>query len=138
MESYTPKIIKGTSYVEMLIQGEECCLCHKIMISKLEYGYGVYPKYFKLGQEAQMKLGGLVYKTQTRVDDHSICHECNEGGKATFRCYLCGLDHTTDKIKETYGDPPEFLCVGCYEITPAKKWHEACEYLYNEHRFDHL
>lgn len=134
MENYTPKIHKH-GQVEMLIQGEECYLCKRVMIPKDDCD--LFPRYFKVSQEAQMKNAGIVFKSIVKVDDMSICQVCADEGKADFFCALCKDRKSTDKIEKSIGDPPEFLCKDCYNTTTAKIWDNALKELEMKHRYDY-
>ena len=136
METYIPKIHKEKchTYVEMLIEAEECPLCKKVMIEKATRG--IFPYYVAIDQEAQAKKSDIVFKSQTKVDDSNICENCKSEGKADFLCALCNERKTTDKIQESIGDPAEFLCTDCYESVSAKEWSIAKKELYDSHRYD--
>ena len=96
----------------------------------------LFPMYIKIDQKAQMKEAGLVYQTSIFVDDEPICEECEKLGKADFECAICEKRHTTDKIEESIGYPPEFLCKNCYETVSAKEWNEKYDELLKDHRYD--
>ena len=98
---------------------------------------GLFPMYFKLNQEAQMKAAGLVYATSTLVDDEPICEECLSNDKADFLCALCRERKPSSKLYQSFGEPAEFLCKDCYSTKPAKLWDEAIEGLYERHRYDY-
>lgn len=134
MEKYIPKIHEGGRYVEMLLEAKKCKCCNKVMITKETNN--LFPMYYAINQEAQMKAAGLVYITSTLVDDEPICIECEQSGKASFLCALCEERKTTDKKQESFGDPAEFLCKDCYESVPAKKWDEKVDELRESHYWD--
>ena len=136
---YTPQII-DRKYVLFAAHGTECPICKKIMVKKLQkhyFEYSFFPTWLDMNQDAQMKRAGLVYAGRTKVDDDDICEECEEAGKADFKCELCGERKSTDKIQESFGDPADFLCKDCYEITTAKAWDEKCDQLEEEHKYDY-
>lgn len=134
---YTPKIIND-KYVLFAAESRKCPLCGKIMIKKVPsyFKNSFFPVWCEMNQDAQMKRANLVYISTTMVDNEYICEECDKGGKANFKCELCGDRKSTNKIQETFGDPPVFLCEDCYETIPAKKWDVKCEQLLDEHRYD--
>lgn len=135
---YTP-IIKD-KYVLFAAQGTECPVCKKIMVEKVDRNglrRSFFPFWFEMCQDAQMKRANIVYVSNTKVDDDNICIECEKSGKADFKCELCGERKPTSKIKESFGDPPDYLCDDCYKITPAKTWDDKCDELEQEHRYDY-
>ncbi len=115
------------------VETDECPLCKKTMVTEIPKHTGIIPNWVKLSQEAQMKGTGLVYTGNARVDDHLVCRECEEAGKADFKCELCKRRHPTSKIKESFGEPAEFLCTDCYEAVPAKEWDTKVEELNEQH-----
>lgn len=132
---YTPKIHESGGYVEMLIKSEKCPCCGKIMIKKDQAG--LFPrKWGTNSQEAQMAEAGLVFWSHVQVDGENICDDCVIFGRADFLCALCGERKNVQKIKESFGDPGEFLCKDCYETAPAKTWIERREYLHEIHEYD--
>lgn len=139
MENYTPKIHEDGRYVEMIIQAEKCPICKKVMIKKVkEYMLDkLFPAYWKMNQEAQAKRAGIVFKSTTKVDDENICEECEKAGKADFLCALCNERKSTDKIQESIGDAPEFLCKDCYDTVPVKIWDDKLNKLQEAHRYDY-
>ena len=142
MESYIPKIVKekngGSVYVEILLEGKYCHTCKKVMIkegSPLMRG-GPFPNYHKIGIKEQAANAGLEFMSGIKVDNREICISCKEAGKADFLCRLCNTRKPSDKIKESFGDPPDYLCTDCYEIVPAKQWDEMTDRLRSEHQYD--
>jgi hypothetical protein len=139
-ENYTPQIIvKGGNrvYIQMLLEGEKCHICKKVMIKKSNFYGGIFPKFCAINQEAQAKRSDLVYFSNTKVDDKYICNECESSGKATFICTLCDEHLPTSKIKLGIGtDDIDYLCTDCFSTVPAKIWHEKIEELEEDHRFD--
>jgi ssDNA-binding Zn-finger/Zn-ribbon topoisomerase 1 len=140
MENYTPKIYANGRYVEMLVQAAKCPICEKVMVYKEDknryYGNRIFPLPISINQESQIKRAGIVFKSTVKVDDAYICEECQSSGKATFLCALCNNRKSIDKVQESIGDPPEFLCADCYASVPSKIWDEKLEELQEEHRYD--
>ena len=120
--------------ITMEIRAEKCPLCGKIMIAKAPRG--IYPYFCSETQEAQARAKGLQFISNIKVDDEYICQGCCDNGKADFLCAMCGERKPTDKEKESFGDPREYLCTDCYEIIPAKKWDEKVKELNESHRWD--
>jgi len=138
MENYTPKILNNGEYVEMIIQAEKCPICGKIMIKKVEDNIlnSLFPGYKEMNQVAQAKRAGIVFKSYTKVDDKIICEECERSGKADFLCACCNERKTTDKMHESFGDPPDYLCTDCYNTVPAKIWDDKVNELMERHQYD--
>lgn len=87
--------------------------------------------------EAQCSRVNMSIQSYINDKNHQyICENCVETGTTSFICALCGKEHTTDKIKESFGDPTEYLCKICYETVPAKKWEEAMDRLDKKHMYD--
>lgn len=135
MTGFTPKKINEDSAIFM-IRLEPCHLCQKDMVTKPEGGYDTWPHWIGNDLKAQTERAGFVFRSRIKVDDEYICTECEQKGRATFECALCGQRKPTDKIKSSFGDPPEFLCMDCYESVPAKTWEEKIKELHKQHRYD--
>ncbi len=138
MENYIPKIHENGRYVEILIEAEKCVCCEKIMIAKSTNHNSIFPKFWRINQESQMKAAGIVYKTHSTIDGYSICIECEQAGKSSFLCALCNERKSSDKRKEAIGDPADFLCKDCFETKSAKVWEEKYDELIEEHKYDFL
>ena len=59
MEKYKPTILENGNYAEVLIEIKKCKICGALMIKDLGH-YSIFPKYFKINQEAQMKEAGFT------------------------------------------------------------------------------
>lgn len=123
---YTPNII-GEKYATFLVQLGRCPKCQHRMVVERHRDYPF---------NAQAKRANFVIQSNVRVDGEYICQECKQAGRADFLCVLCGKRQPTDQIQEMFGDPPEFLCVGCYETVPAMIWEKKCEELWDAHQYD--
>ena len=140
MEKYIPTIhIEAHHvYIEMLVEGKLCNICKKPMIREgrgaLMNG-GVFPNYIGLNIQEQVKNGCLEFMSHFKVDDKEICITCKEAGRADFVCQSCHQRKSTDKMKESIGDPPDFLCVDCYNTVPAAVWDSLKDHLYEEHKY---
>jgi hypothetical protein len=142
MDNYKPKIHKmyGNVYVEMLLEANECPLCGKVMIKKSPSRFNnIFPNYFRLNQDAQMKEAGMVYESDIEVDGEWICVECAKAGKATFLCALCGERKPSDTEQESFGIGAfsHYLCKDCYETVSANVWDKKCKELRNKHKYDY-
>ena len=139
IENYTPEVIKSDScfYGLVLVELEKCPLCHKYMIDIIGVKYGLFPKWRRITIEKQIERAGWAQRSSVKVDDKNICNECVKAGKADFLCALCKQRKPTNKIKDSFGDPAEFLCTDCYETVPAKVWDEKTSKLREKHRYDY-
>ena len=141
LDNYTPQIIFSelgkTPYGKVLVELEKCPICGKYMLDSRDAKYGLFPKYVDIKIEKQMERAGWVQRSCVKVDDNDICFECAEAGKADFLCALCKDRKPTDKVEESIGDPPEFLCTDCYESVPAKTWNAALHELRKSHCYDY-
>ena len=137
IEDYCPHII-GKQYAEMLVEIGVCSICKNYMIPDYDgqYRRSVFPLYRYLNFDAQVERAGWEKMSSITVDDKYICQKCAESGKADFLCALCNERKPSDKNKESYGDPPEFLCCDCYENVSAKTWEEKTSELYDVHKYD--
>lgn len=135
MDIFTPKKIDEGSAIFM-VRLEPCKLCQKDMVTKPELDYGTWPSWIGNDLEAQTERAGFVFRSRIKVDDEHICIECEQKGRATFECALCKQRKPNDKIKTSIGNPPEFLCMDCYESVPAKTWEEKTRGLHIQHRYD--
>ena len=137
---YTPKIYKVgyKIYIEMLLKGEECPICKKIMVKEVNENFldKVFPRGGDLCQQGQITKAGIVFKSNCKVDNKHICVECERAGKATFKCELCGEIKPMNKIKERVGDPEYYLCTDCYENKSAKIFDDKLDVLIKFHGYD--
>jgi RecJ-like exonuclease len=90
------------------------------------------------GQEKQMREKGVVYKSQSMVENEYICEVCEGEGKAVFTCFICNTLKKSDKIQLKIGDPPEFLCTDCYSSITADLWDRAVQALKEIHKYDYV
>ena len=122
----------------MMFDTDICPICNKHMIKQWPKNYDnpYFPNYIEMTQQAQAERAGVVFRSNVTVDEHYICVECAEAGKADFLCVLCNERKSTDKIQERYGDPPDFLCKDCYKTVSAEVWETKCDELREEHRYD--
>lgn len=132
---HTPQKI-GDNHVTFLLRLEHCPTCNQDMVVKPEDNCETFPYHFDNDFDAQAKRARLVLRSEVKVDNIYICLECEQAGKATFFCELCKERKSTAKKKSSYGDPPVFLCLDCYETTPAKIWVEKDDELHHAHRYD--
>ena len=137
-KDYIPTIINNR-YATFLVDIKKCSICNNLMVVKPSQRYfekNTFPIYYELDFTAQAKRANLHFVSNIKVNDEYICIECAKGGKATFLCVLCNTRKSSNKEKETFGDPPEVLCTDCYETVSAKIWDDKCEQLSAQHRYD--
>lgn len=136
MKNYVPEIVGNGKYVKFLLLLDECHKCKRPMVARPKEAWGTFPHYRRLTFSAQAEAAGLVVNSSVKVDDRPICTECVGAGRADFLCALCQKRKSTDKIREQFGDPPEFLCVDCYGSVTAREWGRKVNELHDRHRFD--
>lgn len=129
---HTP-LITSEKYTLFALQTDECPICRVRMLNKDKNN--LFPYYVGMNQEAQMKKAGMEFKGSVFVKGSHICKKCEESGKATIKCELCGETKSSVKIQESFGEG-SFLCSDCYETIPAKQWDEKYEELLEEHKWD--
>ncbi len=140
---YTPKIIdEKNHYAEMLVEFHVCPICLKYMMPRIEgsysvWGKNIFPNYWAINYESQLKNAGWVFQSDIEVDDKYICIECVQSDKADFLCALCNQRKPTSKARESFGDPPEYLCTDCYETVTVSAWEEKQSELGAAHRWDY-
>ena len=145
MESFTPTLLEeltydARAYGTMLVELWECPLCAKWMIwPNPQRGslHDTFPRFYKIDFNHQLQAAGWVKASDIKVEGRTICTACVDAGKAYFTCSLCNQKQSTDNILNRYGDPPEFLCVTCYQTTPASKWDAKEDELQEKHRYDY-
>ena len=136
-ENYTPEILPDGN-VKMVIKGEKCSICSKIMVRKVNYYKDPFPLYIEISQESQVRLNdSVVFNSGIEIDYEKFCMECKDSGKITFKCALCGEDHPISDIKEDIGDPAEYLCINCFKTASAEEWEKKIEKLKESHRYDY-
>lgn len=135
-DKFTPERM-SCNLVAFALHLGNCEKCGRDMVTKPKYSYDVFPRYILNTFDAQVKRANLAVRSSTKVDDEYICIDCVKAGKTDFKCDLCGKRKLTNKIKEGFGDPPDYLCIDCYETVSAKIWEEAVDELNNRHRYDY-
>lgn len=125
-----------TKYFTFLVEITKCYICKRNMIERLKKPERVFPHWFKINFDAQVQKANLVIQSNVVVDDHYICKECVRAGKADFLCALCKTRKPANKIEDSFGDPPEFLCTDCFNTVTAVVWHKMTENLYENHKYD--
>ncbi len=116
---------------------EECPSCKKNMMYRdKDRWYGVFPMQDNNCQDAQMKSKGVVYISDSEINNELICIECEEAGKATFTCTICHQVKNSRKLEESFGDRGSYLCSDCYSTIPAKSWDDTVDILNEKHKYD--
>jgi hypothetical protein len=142
MAKYVPQVIvddEDYTIVSFALKVDKCVICKSLTMAKItHYSYFPFPNRWIGDQEDQMTaagirpLGGHTY----HPEDGPICNVCAEQGLGRFLCAGCGLERAVSHQKERIGDPPEFLCMTCYETMPAKRWNEIKNELNERHKYD--
>lgn len=135
---YKPKIIDNR-YAAFLVELKKCSICSCFMVVKPSqqfYEKNTFPIYHKLDFKTQADRAHLHIVSNIKIDNEFICIKCAKDGKATFLCALCNKRKSSNKEKEIFGDPPEVLCIDCYETVSAKIWDDKCKILNAQHRYD--
>jgi hypothetical protein len=140
VDDYTPTVVEGQhglTYGEVLINLVKCPSCGRWMVDKsLDDHYYGFPAYSGLNLRAQMIRADWRFKSDVAIDNKRICEQCAAEGKASFVCSLCGERRDTKMVKESFGDPPEYLCRECYVIVPAAVWDAKVDELQEAHQYD--
>lgn len=113
----------------------KCPVCSKEMMKKDKSG--LFTSYIRENQESQMEKKKVVFISSSIKDNEYICVECEKAGMASFKCSLCGIDQSSDQVRESFGSPAEYLCKKCYETVSAKDWAEKVDELEKAHRWDY-
>jgi hypothetical protein len=135
MEFYTPDVIEE-QYARFLVRLDVCPECGRYMVTVPQDSYGTFPYGFTLCFTAQAKAAGFGIKSGLLGGDNFICTDCATIGKAWFTCYHCQEKKSSDKMYDSFGDPPDYLCTDCYETVPAKEWNEIIHRLNQSHQYD--
>ena len=117
----------------MAVSYDTCEICKKGMVDKVS---NVFPLYFRMNQEAQIKRAGFAFKSKFEHNNKKICQECVDENKATFTCELCNEQKGTDKIEFSIGNPSSFLCSDCCNTVTAKVWNAKIDELEEDHKYD--
>lgn len=131
-ETFIPYVLEP-GYGVVMVEVTPCAKCAKQTLV-IENAWRT-PGYFRASRAEQMKRAGWVDRSSvTDAQGGTLCVECAPEAGA-FVCVLCKQSRTGEP-KESYGDPPERLCVTCFETVTAKVWVETCEALHEDHRYD--
>ena len=132
MKPYTPTIYYDR-YALMLIELKKCPICGKYMLPNER---NPFPFASNASKETQLKNAGWVEEGRCYINGTYPCVECEQSDKIRFICALCGKEQPGSEIKESFGDPPEYLCKACYATVPAAAWDEKEEELRESHQWD--
>lgn len=128
----------GTIYVSVLIEAKQCHICKNVMVRKgtAYFNGGHFPNWRDMTLEKQVEAADLRIESRAIVDGHYICQTCCDEGKADFLCALCNIRRPSTEIKQSFGEPAEYLCGTCYNTVPAKIWEEKSDTLTQLHQYD--
>jgi hypothetical protein len=144
ISNWTPSVAftfsNDTAYATMLVGLKKCSICGKWMIAEPNQTslHRTFPWGMSISFTTQVKRAGWVIASG--VEDSArkeICVECRDAGKLRLKCIHCQQMITSDQVKESFGEPPDYLCNNCYETMPAKKWNELVEELESLHKYDY-
>lgn len=135
---YVPSIFAqaGQTYAEMLVELSPCPGCGLLMLDVDKQRDRAFPRWYLADVDAQLKRANWRRIGTGRINDDRICTQCTSEGRGSFDCALCNERRPSDQIKESFGDPSEYLCKVCFETRTAKEWADKHEALYDRHRYD--
>lgn len=136
MKPYTPTLYYGR-YAMMLVELDVCPVCNRLMMPNHGISrHSLFPTAPNASEEMQLKNAGWVRSGRTWLNGQYVCEECERNGRVLFICEICGKEQSCDEVQESFGDPPEYLCKGCYATVSAKEWDEKARGLRESHRWD--
>ena len=136
MKPYTPTLYEG-GYALMLVQLEVCPVCNRLMLPDCrDRRSSPFPTAQDASEETQLKNAGWVKSGRTWLNGQYACEECERNNRVTFVCGLCRKEQSGAEVKESFGDPPEYLCKGCYATVPAEEWEKKVKEFRARHRWD--
>jgi len=135
MKPFTPSRegMVGTVQIDV----HDCPLCARTMLLVESPARLPFPRWMENTLEKQMARVGWVHAVYSGISSRYVCSRCVEEGKEILACTLCKKEIPLKLVKESFGDPPEWLCMNCYETVPAKAWDDKCGELTEKHRFDY-
>lgn len=120
----------------IIVKVSSCACCNRNMISRR---WKRAPDYYLIEGRLSdwMEARRFVYDSDA-VDsnDEPICEICKKEGKSSFKCAICDEIKPSSKIKHSFGDPAEYLCVDCYNSVSAAEWDKKVDALEGAHRYD--
>lgn len=134
MDNYVPRLWAGR-YAMMLVELEVCSTCGRLMLPRMSSD--PFPRGKGVRKEDQLHNAGWVEQGKTWVNERYSCTECERNDRVLFLCALCGVHRKSSEIKESFGFPPEYLCMTCYNTVVAKEWDEKKNELHESHRWDY-
>ena len=133
MDEYVPRLWYGR-YAMMLIELKVCPTCDRLMLPRMSTD--PFPRAMGVSKEDQLHNAGWVEQGKMWVNGQYSCVECERNDRVTVQCALCGVQRKSSEIKESFGDPPEYLCTTCYMTVSAKEWDKKRHELRESHRWD--
>lgn len=141
-KAFAPEIFDeegGVIYAAMLLKLSRCATCAVPMMRRVNPHYdSMFPNYFLVDQVTQLSRAGWQLQSDALDrNDRPICVACKAADKASFICCFCQSVRQSSQLKTSVGDPPDYLCVPCYESVPASKWDAKKLELEVAHQYDH-
>jgi hypothetical protein len=134
-DDYTPS--KVDQYYLFALQLDRCGHCTMAMMPRKADFAGIFPGYYRIRIEEQMKRASIQWATNERdKNDDRLCEVCAVAANIQITCALCKQDRPRADIQESFGDPPEYLCKPCYTTVPANVWELKSDKLRESHRYD--
>lgn len=139
---FTPRLLAvdlsyGRAVAIAAISLRACATCDKWMISRRMVDKDHVWSYNNILSEQGKRAGFVVESESVNRAGKPICSECRDAGKATFVCYICKQERSSEQEQESYGYPPEeILCTVCYAAVPARDWDTVTARLMEAHRYD--
>lgn len=114
-------MINKIKKISIDIEVRKCGCCDNYMIPNYDNNYieSLFSNNNKI--EDQMKINNLVFSSNSMVDHSIICKDCENSGKSTFYCRICGEKRSSVDFHDIIvGD--EKVCTHCYSTLTAKEY----------------
>lgn len=123
-------------FEDFKLEIKTCPKCNKKMINASHNALRQsFPGYNKLNLETQLSKKDMVIRSETEEGYHYLCENCEDNME--FKCWGCKETRLKKDIKWKYGDPPDFLCIHCYNTKTAKEWNDLRSEIDDNHRWDY-
>lgn len=127
----------GVGTVTITITDWRCVNCEALTVDRDWARVSHWGSGTDSGVPAQLTRAGVRFSGGGYTTGR-LCVECAKEKAGRFVCALCKQERTSDLAHDQWGShPTEFVCVPCYETTPAKQWDAFVDGMEQEHRWDH-